>query len=144
MGTFKEVEDLEIWQEARALCQSIFVKILDKEEIKDFKLKDQINGSSGSVMDNIAEGLERGGNKEFKQFLSISKGSLGEVKSQLYRAFDRNYLSKKDFDEAFNMTKKLTKKIASLIHYLKRSEFKGNKYNVEELLVTYYSKEPEV
>lgn len=138
MGTFKEVEDLEIWQEARALCQLIFIKILDKEEIKDYKLKDQINGSSGSVMDNIAEGLERGGNKEFRQFLSFSKGSLGEVKSQFYRAYDRGYLSQMEFDEALNKCKTLIKKIASLMHYLNKSEFKGNKYKVEELLATYY------
>ncbi len=64
---------------------------------KDFGLRDQINRASGSIMDNIAEGFERGGRKEFIQFLSYAKGSSGEVKSQLYRALDRDTLMKKHF-----------------------------------------------
>ena len=63
--------------------------INSEEFLKDYKLKDQINGSSGSIMDNIAEGFERSGRNEFINFLSYSKGSVGEVKSQLYRTLDR-------------------------------------------------------
>ena len=91
--TIEKFEDLEILQEARVLCKYIFV-ITEKEPFsRDFKLRDQIRASSGSVMDNIAEGFERDGNKEFIQFLSVSKGSCGETHSQSYRSFDYNYIT---------------------------------------------------
>ena len=89
MSTIKNFEDLKVWQKSRILCQQIFEIIEEKNFSKDYKLKDQINGSSGSVMDNIAEGFGRQGNNEFINFLTISNGSVMEVKSQLYRALDR-------------------------------------------------------
>ena len=68
-------------------------KLIDSEAFKkNFRLIGQVEGSSGSILDNIAEGFGRGGNKEFIQYLSISKASGHEVKSQIYRAMDRNYL----------------------------------------------------
>ena len=80
MSTVKKFEDLEIWIAAREVCQDIF-KTREKSALKsDFRLYDQINGSSGSIMDNIAEGFERNGNKEFCQFLSIAKASCGETR----------------------------------------------------------------
>lgn len=88
----KKFEDLGVWQEARELCKEIFNLISEGDFSKDYALINQINRSSGSVMDNIAEGFGRSGNKEFIQYLSISKASCMEVKSQLYRALDRNYL----------------------------------------------------
>ena len=66
--TVKRFEDLEIWQEARELCKDIYRLTYVEPFVKDFKLRGQIRGSSGSIMDNIAEGFERGGNKEFIQF----------------------------------------------------------------------------
>jgi len=122
-------EDMEIWNEARELCKYVFDLTSENLFSKDFKLRDQIRASSGSIMDNIAEGFERGGNKEFSQFLYISKGSCGETRSQSYRAFDQKYISHQQLDELITQTLTLSTKIANLIKYLKDSELKGAKYH---------------
>lgn len=121
-------EDLVIWREARELCKVIFI-ITEKEPFcRDFKLRDQIRTSSGSVMDNIAEGFERNGNKEFIQFLSVAKGSCGECRSQSYRAFDYNYITEDILESLISKTTQLSKKIYSFISYLKKSDLKGSKF----------------
>ena len=94
MATINKFEDLEIWQLAREICKDVWFLFETTSLGNDFKLKNQMNGSSGSVMDNIAEGFERNGRREFIQFLSIAKGSCGELKSQLYRSLDRKHISK--------------------------------------------------
>jgi len=128
MATIKHFWELEIWKMSRVLCNEIHTIILNTPLKNDYKLKEQINGSSGSVMDNIAEGFERNGNKEFRQFLSISKGSCGETQSQLYRVLDRNYINKQKFDELTELTIEIGKKIGSFIKYLNNTEYKGHKF----------------
>ncbi|HZY09747.1 MAG TPA: four helix bundle protein [Bacteroidota bacterium] len=122
-------EDLEVWQEARELCKKIKEVTSKNEFAKDFKFRDQIRDSSGSIMDCIAEGFERGGNKEFTQFLSIAKGSCGETRSQSYRAFDYEYITQEDLNDVHDRCVKLSKKISSFMSYLKKSNFKGSKYH---------------
>jgi len=124
----EKFEDLEIWIKARELCRFIFEITEEFPFNKDYKFRDQIRSASGSIMDNIAEGFERGGNKEFVQFLSIAKGSLGETRSQSYRAFDFKYISQDALDKINIQAINLSKKISSLMTYLKQSEFKGSKF----------------
>ena len=128
MPTISNFEDLEIWQMARQQALDIYQLYVQQPFSGDWELKNQINASSGSVMDNIAEGFERSGNKEFSNFLLISKGSNGEVRSQLYRASDWRYLTIEKFEELKLKCMTISKKITSFIKYLKESEQKGFRY----------------
>jgi four helix bundle protein len=132
MATITCFEDLKVWQKARTLCQHISTIVREERFSKDYKLKDQINASSGSVMDNIAEGFGRSGNNEFINFLSIAKGSPLEVKSQLYRALDREYITKEKFDELVSIISEISKMISSLTIYLGKSNIKGPKFKPRE------------
>ena len=128
MATVKNFEDLEIWKEARRLYVEI-LKITKETELKnDYRLRDQIKGASGSIMDNIAEEFERNGNVEFRQFLSIAKGSAGETRSQLYRLFDNHYINKDILDSLVHDYQNLSGKINSFITYLNNNDFKGTKF----------------
>ncbi|SIS96410.1 four helix bundle protein [Chryseobacterium gambrini] len=128
MASVKRFEDLEIWQLSRALCKDIYDVIESTNLKNNFKLCNQIDSSSGSVMDNIAEGFERNGNREFIQFLSIAKASCGETRSQLYRVFDRNFISEEKFETLREQTEVLSRKIGSFIKYLNITDLKGTKY----------------
>ena len=129
MSFAERFEDLEIWKLSRELSKNTYIFIRKNDFFsKDFSLKDQIKRSSGSVMDNIAEGFGRGGNAEFVYFLSIASGSIQEYKSQLYRAFDYSYLVKSEFDEIYFLADKIGKMIAAFIQYLKKSGIKGEKF----------------
>ena len=124
----EKFEDLPIWQKSRDVCKRIFEITSINPFNSDFNLRDQIRASSGSVMDNIAEGFERGGNKEFVQFLFVAKGSCGEARSQIHRAFDYKYISQTVYKELIEKTENLSREIAGFINYLKNSGFKGEKY----------------
>ncbi|MBW7869472.1 MAG: four helix bundle protein [Flavobacteriia bacterium] len=128
MATIRRFEDLEIWQEARRLAKVIY-KLTNETEFKtDFKFKEQIKSSSGSIMDNIAEGFERDGNLEFRQFLAVAKGSAGETRSQLYRAFDYEYIREETLNELKNDFENLSGKIKKFISYLNKTDIKGSKF----------------
>jgi len=129
MATITRFEDLDIWKEARKLSKEIYLITLNNSDFKnDFRFRDQIRASSGSIMDNIAEGFERNGNLEFRQFLSIAKGSAGETRSQLYRAFDFNYITQEVFEVLKTDSENLSGKINNFITYLNKKEFKGTKF----------------
>ena len=125
----EKFEDLDSWKKARELCQLIFVMTMKPAFSKDFTLVNQIRSSSGSGMDNIAEGFGRGGNKEFIQFLFISNGSLQETKSQLYRAKDRNYINEEEFSRGYILAGETIKLNFGMIRYLRSSGKKGQKYH---------------
>ncbi|MCI4444020.1 MAG: four helix bundle protein [Lentimicrobium sp.] len=128
MATINRFEDLEIWQEARRLAKEIHIISTETGLKLDFKFKEQIKSSSGSVMDNIAEGFERDGNIEFRQFLSIAKGSAGETRLQLYRVFDFEYVDEQKFELLKKDYENLSGKIKNFITYLNKKDFKGNKF----------------
>jgi len=121
-------EELTVWQLSHELAKEIYAITQRETFFKDYSLKDQINRSCGSVMDNIAEGFERGGNKEFCQFLYIAKGSIGETRSQLYRAFDRGYIESHEFEDLKNKVEHISKQLSGFIHYIKKSDLKGEKF----------------
>jgi four helix bundle protein len=128
MATIKRFEEIKAWQKARVLNSKVG-NIIDKGQFKrNFRLIDQIEGSAGSIMDNIAEGFERNGNKEFVQFLYIAKGSCGEFRSQLYRTLDRKYINQQEFEELYAMAVEIIVMIQKLVDYLEQSELKGTKY----------------
>ncbi|AZQ44928.1 four helix bundle protein [Nonlabens ponticola] len=129
MAHYKSFEELEIWQRARIICDDVYNLYLVSDLQKDYGLWNQINKSSGSIMDNIAEGFDRDGNREFIQFLSISKASCGEAKSQLYRCFDRKYLEPQEFEDIKRKMEECKAQIAGFMKYLKNSDRKGNKYD---------------
>jgi len=117
--TYKQFEDLPCWQKARELCQMIFKLISKGQFARDYSLKDQIWRSSGSVMDNIAEGFDDGSLKEFVRFLGYSQRSCGEVQSQLYRALDCQYISQEEFQDAYNLAGECRKQIKGFRKYLR-------------------------
>ena len=128
MSKIEKIEDLIVWQKSRELVREIYTLTNKGDFLKDYSLKDQIRRASVSVASNIAEGFGRGGNKEFIQFLSISKGSLYELRTQLYIAIDLEYISETEFSTLNNLIDEVGKLINGFINYLQKSELKGSKF----------------
>jgi len=128
MPSFKSFKDITAWQQARELTRDIYVISNNGAFARDFGLRDQIRRASVSIMSNIAEGHERNGTGEFVQFLSMAKGSAGEVESHLCVAFDLSYLDKSAFDRLSTTTARIGRLIGALMQYLRKSGIKGGKY----------------
>jgi four helix bundle protein len=135
MATISRFEDLDVWQKARTLSRNVYEIISGGKFSKDYKLREQINGSCGSIMDNIAEGFERGGTKEFVYSLGIAKGSAGEIRSQLYRALDRKYIENEKFNELYQIAEQISRMINGLIAYLNKTKYRGEKFKVKQTLL---------
>lgn len=132
MATIHNFQDLDCWKAARAYSKRVYQVIKSTSLNFDKPLANQLNGSSGSVMDNIAEGFGRDGNKEFINFLSIAKASLEESRSQLFRALDREHITNEAFEELYKLSQECRQLIGGFMTYLRKSEYKGMKYETQE------------
>ena len=129
MSTYQRFTEMEIWKESKSLVKKVYTTTTIGPFSRDWALKDQIRRASISIPCNIAEGFERGGNKEFIQYLSYAKGSAGEVFTQLHIAFDLGYLHKEDFIRLEQQVTRISYMLGGFMKYLKRSGQKGTKYS---------------
>jgi four helix bundle protein len=127
MATITKFEEIDAWKKARVLTQHIYEITGRGHFARDFGLRDQIRRASVSSMSNIAEGFERGGNKEFIQFLSDAKASAGEVKSQLYVALDAKFIDKSQFEELYHLANE-TSHLIGFMRYLQTTPLRGTKF----------------
>ena len=127
MAKVKKFEEIQSWKKARSLTKEIYRATLTGSFARDFGLKDQMRRASVSILSNIAEGFERGGDKEFLQFLAVAKGSAGELRAQLYVAFDQQYVSVEKFDFLITEVTEVSQLISGFIKYLKESDLRGSK-----------------
>ena len=128
MATIERFEDLVCWQTARKLRVAVYRLTRQKAFSTDFALVNQIRRAALSASANIAEGFEREGNREFAQFLAQAKGSVGEVKDELYAALDENYISQADFEQAYRLADETTRLLGGFIGYLRRTANAGSKF----------------
>jgi four helix bundle protein len=125
----KKFEDLNVWVKSKELSVLIYQLTNDGEFKKDFGLRDQLRRASVSIVSNIAEGFERNGNKEFSRFLSLAKGSAGEIRAQLYISRELKYINEMEFNSLSEKVTEVSKMLSGLMDYLKQTELKGTKYN---------------
>lgn len=128
MGKIDRFEDIESWKLARETTNLVYEATKGEKFCRDFALVNQIRRASISVLSNIAEGFERNGNKEFLQFLSIAKGSCGEVRAQLYIALDQRYLDEAEFENIHDKLLATSRLITGLMRYLQQSDLRGSKF----------------
>ena len=129
MSKVEKFEDLAIFQSARNLCKEVYTITKDGDFSRDSRFVQQIRAAAGSIMDNIAEGFERQGNKEFVNFLYIAKGSCGEVRSQVIRASDVGFIDNDTATRLYNDCMGLSKAISAFIKSIKSSDYRGSKHN---------------
>lgn len=128
MAKIERFEDIEAWKRARELTKKIY-ELTDAGPIaRDFSLKDQIRKSAVSIMANIAEGFEREGDKEFRQFLAITKGSVGELKAQLYMVLNSGMMTAEEFSGLMSLANETSRLLAGFMKYLKQSPHQGSKF----------------
>ena len=118
-------EDLIVWQKARVLTSKIYSATRSGSFSKDFGLTDQIRRAAVTIGSNIAEGFERGNNKEFLVFLGVAKGSAGEVRSQLHTAYDVSHLSEEQYSSLLKLSEEVSRLITGLIVSLRKSSMSG-------------------
>ncbi len=111
----EKFEDIIAWQKSKLLSKSIYEHFINN---KDYGFKDQIQRASVSIMNNIAEGFERKGDRELSHFLFIAKGSCGEVRSMLYLALELKYISENDFQNMYNEAVEISKMLSGFIKTL--------------------------
>jgi four helix bundle protein len=128
MATITKFEDIEGWRKARELTREIYRISGSGQFARDFALGNQIRKASVSIMSNVAEGFERDGNSELRNFLSIAKGSAGEVRSQLYVALDQNYIDSAQFEGIYSLSQETARTIAGFMNYLRDCDMRGNKF----------------
>lgn len=128
MSKIERFEDIDAWKKARQLTKTIYEVTSQGKFAADFSLKDQIRRASLSVMANIAEGFEREGNKEFRQFLAQAKGSVGEVKSVLFVALDAGFTSSEQFERIKELADDVSRLLAGFLRYLKATDKRGSKF----------------
>ena len=127
---FKSFEDIQSWKLSRILAKDVYLTFGRHSDRQITFITNQMLRSSGSIIDNIAEGFERGGNKEFLQYLWIAKASAGELRSQFYRAYDLQLISDDEFLDFKNRVEEISRVIYGLIKAIKESTITGQKYKV--------------
>lgn len=128
MASFQRFTDIIVWKKSKSLANEIYAVTRSGTFSKDWSLRDQIRRAAVSIPSNIAEGFERGGTKEFIQFLYIAKGSGGEVLTQLHIAYDQGYILQEEFSNLEANVIEIGLMLGGLIKYLKQSGRKGPKY----------------
>ena len=132
LGAVKRFEDLNVWQDARAVTKRVYDVTKRSPFKEDYDLRRQIRDAAISIMSNIAEGFERGSTKEFIQALFIARGSAGEVRSDLYPALDQQYIRQEEFEELRAQCEGVSRQIVALAKYLRGSEYKGDKFREDK------------
>ncbi len=128
MAKIERFEDIDAWKKARELTKVIYEVTGQGKIATDFSLRDQLRRASVSIMANIAEGFERGGNKEFRQFLAQAKGSTGEIKSILYAALDAGMTTSEQFQLIVGLADDTSRLMAGFLRYLKATDHTGSKF----------------
>lgn len=126
MATIKRFEDIASWKKGRELTKHVYDVTRDGPFAKDWSFQSQIRRSSVSMMANIAEGFERGGDRAFRNFLSIAKGSSAEVRSHLYVALDAGYINQETFDRLYALAQDASHLIGGFMKYLDQNQSSGS------------------